>query len=108
MLHRTSRGVALYGDKVFFAAGDAVLVAIDAKTGKEVWATKVEENKNGYYMTMAPLVADGKVMVGVSGGELGIRGFVAAFDVDTGSRGLEGLHGAGARRARQRDLAGRR
>ena len=51
VLHRTSRGVALYGDKVFFAAADAVLVALDAKTGKEVWATKVEENKNGYYMT---------------------------------------------------------
>ncbi len=85
VLHRTSRGVALYGDKVYFAAGEAVLVAIDAKTGKEVWATKVEENKNGYYMTNAPLVADGKVMVGVSGGELGIRGFVAAFNVDTGA-----------------------
>ena len=85
VLHRTSRGVALYGDKVYFAAGDAVLVAIDAKTGREVWASKVEENKNGYYMTNAPLVADGKVMVGVSGGELGIRGFVAAFDVETGA-----------------------
>jgi alcohol dehydrogenase (cytochrome c) len=85
VLHRTSRGVALYGDKVYFAAGDAVLVAIDATTGKEVWATKVEENKNGYYMTNAPLVADGKVMVGISGGELGIRGFVAAFNVDTGA-----------------------
>ena len=85
VLHRTSRGVALYGDKVYFAAGEAVLVAIDARTGKEVWATKVEENKNGYYMTNAPLVADGKVMVGISGGELGIRGFVAAFNVDTGA-----------------------
>ncbi|PYS31958.1 MAG: hypothetical protein DMG14_35835, partial [Acidobacteria bacterium] len=42
--HQTSRGVALYGDKVFFAVGEAVLVAIDVKTGKEVWATKVEEN----------------------------------------------------------------
>ena len=59
---QTSRGVALFGDKVFFAVGEAVLVAIDAKTGKEVWATKVEENKNGYYISMAPLVADGKVI----------------------------------------------
>lgn len=84
VLHRTSRGVALYGDKVFFAAGDAILVAIDARTGKEVWTAKVEENKNGYYLTMAPLVADGKVMVGISGGELGTRGFVAAYNVDTG------------------------
>ena len=53
--HQTSRGVALFHDKVYFAAGEAVLVAIDAKSGKEVWATKVEENKNGYYITMAPL-----------------------------------------------------
>src|SRR5580765_3056799 len=86
VLHRTSRGIALFGDKVFFAAADAVLVALDVKTGKEVWTTKVEENKNGYYMSLAPLVADGKVMVGVSGGELGIRGFVAADSVDNGSQ----------------------
>jgi alcohol dehydrogenase (cytochrome c) len=86
VLHRTSRGVALHGDRVFFAAADAILVALDARTGKEVWTTKVEENKNGYYMSLAPLVADGKVVVGVSGGELGIRGFVAAYNVDTGSQ----------------------
>jgi alcohol dehydrogenase (cytochrome c) len=84
LLHATSRGVALYRDKVFFASGEAVLVALDARTGEEVWTAKVEENQNGYYMSMAPLVADGKVMVGASGGELGIRGFVAAFDADTG------------------------
>jgi alcohol dehydrogenase (cytochrome c) len=84
VLHPTSRGVALYDDKVFFAAGEAVLVAIDAKTGKEVWATRVEDNKKGYYMSLAPLVADGKVIIGASGGELGVRGFVAAFDVNTG------------------------
>jgi alcohol dehydrogenase (cytochrome c) len=85
LVHRTSRGVALHGDKVFFAAGDAVLVALDARTGREVWATKVEENKNGYYMTVAPLVVDDKVIVGVSGGTVGIRGFVVAYDVDTGA-----------------------
>ena len=84
LLHPTSRGVALFGDKVFFASGDAVLVALDAKTGKEVWSTKVAENQNGYYMSLAPLVANGKVMVGASGGELGIRGFIAAFDPTTG------------------------
>jgi len=84
LLHGTSRGVALYGNHVFFASGDAVLVAIDAKTGREAWTAKVAENKNGYYMSVAPLVADGKVIVGASGGEMGIRGFVAAFDPDTG------------------------
>jgi alcohol dehydrogenase (cytochrome c) len=84
LLHPTSRGVALFRDKVFFAAGEAVLVALDARTGREVWTTKVAENKNGYYMSVAPLVADGKVVVGASGGEMGIRGFVAAYDPDTG------------------------
>jgi alcohol dehydrogenase (cytochrome c) len=84
LLHPTSRGVALLGDKVYFAAADTVLVALDAKTGKEIWKAPVEDYTHGYYMSLAPLVADGKVMVGVSGGELGVRGFVAAFDAQTG------------------------
>ena len=84
MLHPTTRGVAVYADKVFLAANEAVLVALDVKTGTEVWTAKVEDNRKGYYMSLAPLVADGKVMVGASGGEFGIRGFVAAFDVETG------------------------
>jgi alcohol dehydrogenase (cytochrome c) len=84
VLHPTSRGVALYGDKVFFAAGEAALVALDAKTGREVWVTRVADNASGYYMSLAPLVADGKVMIGASGGELGIRGFIAAYDLETG------------------------
>jgi alcohol dehydrogenase (cytochrome c) len=83
-LHPTSRGVGLWGDKVLFAATDATIVAIDAKTGKEVWATKVEDYAKGYYMSLAPLVVDGKVIVGTSGGELGVRGFIAAYDVATG------------------------
>jgi alcohol dehydrogenase (cytochrome c) len=82
--HDTNRGVALYGDKVYYAAGEAVLVALDAKTGKEVWTTPVADNKSGYYISLAPLVAGGKVMVGASGGEYGIRGFVAAFDLENG------------------------
>jgi alcohol dehydrogenase (cytochrome c) len=82
--HETSRGVALYGDKVFYAAGEAVLVALDAKTGEETWTTTVADNRAGYYITLAPLVAGGKVMVGASGGEYGIRGFVAAFDPANG------------------------
>jgi alcohol dehydrogenase (cytochrome c) len=84
LLHPTSRGVGLLGDKVYFAAADTVLIALDAKTGKEVWKAPVEDYTHGYYMTLAPLVADGEVMVGVSGGELGVRGFVAAFDAETG------------------------
>jgi alcohol dehydrogenase (cytochrome c) len=84
LLHATSRGVALHGDKVLFAAGEAVLVALDAKTGKEIWTTKVAENRNGYYMSLSPLVVDDKVIVGTSGGEFGVRGFVAAYDAGTG------------------------
>jgi alcohol dehydrogenase (cytochrome c) len=84
LLHRTSRGVALYHDKVYLAGSDAVLTALDARTGREVWATTVADNRSGYYMTLAPLIADGRVLVGASGGELGTRGFVAAFDPATG------------------------
>jgi alcohol dehydrogenase (cytochrome c) len=83
-LHPTSRGVGLLGDKLFFASGDAVLVALEAKTGKEVWTAKVADYTKGYYTSIMPLVADGKVMMGTSGGELGIRGFVAAYDAETG------------------------
>ncbi len=82
--HPTTRGIAVYGTKVFFAANDATLVALDARTGSQVWTAKVAENKDGYYMTLAPLVANGTVMVGASGGELGIRGFVAAYDAESG------------------------
>jgi alcohol dehydrogenase (cytochrome c) len=86
LLHGTSRGVALFGDKVFFAAAEAVLVALDARTGKELWTAIVADNKGGYYMSVAPLVAGGKVMVGASGGEMGVRGFVAAYDLDSGKQ----------------------
>jgi alcohol dehydrogenase (cytochrome c) len=85
-LHPTSRGVALFGDKVLFARAEAVLVALDVRTGREVWSAVVEDNRKGYYISLAPLVADGKVLVGASGGELGVRGFVAAYDVETGKQ----------------------
>jgi alcohol dehydrogenase (cytochrome c) len=83
-LHNTSRGVALYGDKVYLPGLDATLTALDAKTGKKIWESKVDDYKQGYYLTMAPLVVKGKILVGVSGGEFGIRGYVAAFDAETG------------------------
>ncbi len=83
-LHPTNRGVALYGDRVYFGTVDAKVVALDARTGDVVWEQSIQEWDSGYYVTMAPLIADGKVMVGVSGGELGIRGFVVALDADTG------------------------
>ncbi len=82
-----SRGVSLYGDKVFFTLTDAVLVAVDARTGKEVWRTTVGDNTTGEYLTAPPLVADGKLIQGISGGDGGPnRGFVAAYDPDTGKQ----------------------
>jgi alcohol dehydrogenase (cytochrome c) len=86
MGHPTNRGVALYGDKVYTATSDARVVALDAKTGAVVWNKAVENYNNGYYMTIAPLAARGKIMVGVSGGERGIRGFVVALDANTGEQ----------------------
>ena len=84
MGHPTNRGVALYADKVYMATSDAKVVALDARTGRVVWDKAVEDYNGGYYMTMAPLAVRGKIMVGVSGGERGIRGFVVALDADSG------------------------
>jgi len=83
-LHPTNRGVGLYEDKVYVATVDAHLVALEAATGKVVWEKAVDDYKKGFYVTLAPLIAKGKVIVGTSGGELGVRAFVAAFDARTG------------------------
>ncbi|MCC6710040.1 MAG: methanol/ethanol family PQQ-dependent dehydrogenase [Gammaproteobacteria bacterium] len=83
-LHPTNRGVALYGDRVYIATVDAFLVALDARSGAVIWEKPVENYLAGYYMTMAPLVVEGRVMVGVSGGEFGVRGFIQAFDATSG------------------------
>ena len=85
-LHPTNRGVALWGDKLYLATVDARLIALDAKTGKEVWNTQVGDYKRGEYMTLEPLVVHGKVMVGSSGGEFGVRAFIAAYDAETGQQ----------------------
>ena len=84
--HPTNRGVALYGDKVYMATLDTVVIALDARTGAVVWETPVEDYHSGYYMTLAPLAVDGRILVGVSGGERGIRGFVTALDAETGEQ----------------------
>ncbi len=80
-----NRGVAVVDDKVFMGTLDAHLVAIDAISGKELWKTEVGDVNLAYSITMAPLVIKDKVVVGVGGGEFGIRGYVAAYDVDTGA-----------------------
>ena len=83
---RVNRGPAILDDQIFVATLDCYLVALDAKSGLERWSAKVEDYKPGYSMTLAPLAIRGKVLVGVSGGETGIRGFVDAYDAKTGSR----------------------
>ena len=79
-----NRGLAILGDTLFMATLDAHLVAIDARSGKPVWNITVADSAAGYTMTLAPLVVKDKVIVGVGGGEYGIRGFVAAYDAKTG------------------------
>ncbi len=79
-----TRGVAILGNKLFLATLDAQMIAIDSKTGKELWKTDVADYKQQYSMTVAPLVVKDKVITGVAGGEHGIRGFVVAYDANTG------------------------
>ena len=83
---QVNRGPAVLDDKLYIATLDCYLVALDIKTGQQRWATKVEDYKPGYSMTLAPLAIKGKVVVGVSGGEAGIRGFIDAYDANTGTR----------------------
>src|SRR5262245_11572764 len=79
-----NHGVAILGDSLFLATLDAHLVALDTRTGRPLWNIKVANAASGYAMTVAPLVIKDKVIVGVAGGEFGIRGFVAAYEAATG------------------------
>jgi len=80
-----NRGLAISGNTLFLGTLDGKLIALDAKNGKPVWTVNVAPNYNtGYSLTHAPLVIKDKVIVGVAGGEFGIRGFIAAFEVTTG------------------------
>jgi alcohol dehydrogenase (cytochrome c) len=81
-----NKGVAVYGGRVFMGTLDARLVALDAKTGKEVWRAQVGDNDLGYHLTGSPTVVEGRVITGVSGGEQGCRCYVDAYDVNTGAR----------------------
>lgn len=81
-----NRGVAVYGDKVYVGTLDAHLIALDRRSGKVVWDQQVADPAGGYSITMAPLAASGKILVGASGGEFHIRGFLDAYDAETGHR----------------------
>ena len=79
-----NRGAALYGNLVIFGTLDAQLVALDQDTGKVVWKEKIDDYAAGYSQTAAPLIAEGLLLTGVSGGEFGVVGRVEARDPMTG------------------------
>ena len=79
-----NRGVAVMNDKVYLATLDSKLVALDAKTGSVKWSKEVADPEAGYSETMAPTAVKGLILLGTNGGEYGIRGFVKAFDAETG------------------------
>jgi PQQ-dependent dehydrogenase (methanol/ethanol family) len=84
--NRFNRGVAVLGNRVFVGTLDAVLICLDARTGLPLWETQVADTMEGYSVTAAPLAVKDKIIVGVAGGEHGIRGFLDAYDPQTGRR----------------------
>jgi alcohol dehydrogenase (cytochrome c) len=83
---RVNRGLAILGDKVFLGTLDSHVIALDARTGSVVWDIVAADYTKGYSFTLAPLAIKNLVLVGISGGEYGIRGFIDAYDAATGER----------------------
>jgi len=82
----SNKGPAIFNGKVFRTTLDAHVIALDMKSGQEAWKQKVAEWKEGFSMTMAPQVANGVLITGISGAEFGIRGFLDGWDPETGNR----------------------
>ncbi len=83
---RVNRGLAVLDDKVFLGTLDAHVIALDSKTGNVVWDVVAADYQKGYSFTVAPLAVKNLVVIGVSGGEYGVRGFIDAYDATTGER----------------------
>ena len=79
-----NRGVALADDKVYMATLDAMLIALDKRTGELAWETEIADPESGYSETVAPTVYQDKIILGISGAEYGIRGFISAYNKDSG------------------------
>lgn len=79
-----NRGAAILGDKIFFVTADVFLVALDRRNGSVLWQKQYGRIEDGVYASLAPMAAKDKVLVGVSGGDSGMRGYVAAFKAETG------------------------
>lgn len=82
----SSRGIAAWKGKIYIGALDGRLIAVDAKTGEEVWSVQTFDRKYPYSITGAPRVYDGKVVIGNGGADYGVRGFVSAYDAETGEK----------------------
>ena len=80
------RGLAYADNMIFLQQADTTLVALDAKSGKKIWSTKVGDPKKGETNTNAPIVVKDKIYTGISGGEFGVRGFLAAYNIKDGSQ----------------------
>jgi alcohol dehydrogenase (cytochrome c) len=83
---KVNRGLAILDNSLFFGSLDGYLVAINANTGKVNWQTRVAKSSEGFSLTGAPLVVNHSVIIGVAGGDYGVRGFLAAYDVTTGQQ----------------------
>jgi len=81
-----NRGVALYENKIYVGTLDSKLVALDKDTGQVVWEVQTIDPNADYSITGAPRIAKGKVIIGNAGGEYGVRGFVTAYDAETGKQ----------------------
>ncbi|PYX71257.1 MAG: PQQ-dependent dehydrogenase, methanol/ethanol family [Acidobacteria bacterium] len=83
---RVNRGLAILGDKVFIGTLDAHVIALDTKTGAVVWDVTAADYRTGHSFTVAPLAVKNLIVIGVSGGEYGVRGFIDAYDAENGAR----------------------
>ncbi len=83
---RVNRGLAILGDRVFLGTLDAHVIALDAKTGNVAWDVVAADYRTGHSFTVAPLAVKNLVVIGISGGEYGVRGFIDAYDASTGER----------------------
>ncbi len=83
---KVNRGVAILGDTLYYATLDAHLVALDARTGSVRWDVTMADYKGGYSSTGAPLAVKDKIIIGMAGGEYGVRGFIDGYDAKTGKR----------------------
>ena len=81
-----NRGAATLNGMIYRTTLDAHVIAYDAKTGKQIWKSKVADYKDGQGLTAAPLIANGVLMTGISGGEYGTRGFIDGWDPQTGKK----------------------